>query len=224
MPPGTQIFDVSWVGAHLGQIAERIGQHLELTILPVAIGFVIALVLSIWAVRQPIVYGPITLVTGVIYTIPSLAAFAVLIPITGLSLISALIPLVSYTLLILVRSIVAGFRGVPADVLEAAEGMGYTPTQRLLQVEFPLAVPMMITGLRLATVTAIGLATVASIIGGDTFGGLGQLITEGLQTFFPTKYLLGAFLSIVLAFGADFVFIRVERLITPWARTPGRAS
>jgi osmoprotectant transport system permease protein len=170
------------------------------------------------------VYGPVTLVTGVIYTIPSLAAFAVLIPITGLSLVSALIPLVSYTLLILVRSIVAGFRGVPADVLEAAEGMGYTPTQRLFQVEFPLAVPMMITGLRLATVTAIGLATVASIIGGDTFGGLGQLITEGLQTFFPTKYLLGAFLSIVLAFGADFVFVRVERLITPWARTPDRAG
>jgi osmoprotectant transport system permease protein len=223
MPPGTQIFDFSWVGAHLGQIAERIGQHLELTILPVAIGFVIALVLSIWAVRQPIVYGPITLVTGVIYTIPSLAAFAVLIPITGLSLVSALIPLVSYTLLILVRSIVAGFRGVPADVLEAAEGMGYTATQRLFRVEFPLAVPMMITGLRLATVTAIGLATVGSIIGGDTFGGLGQLITEGLQTFFPTKYLLGAFLSIVLAFGADFVFVRVERLITPWARNPGRA-
>ncbi len=224
MPPGTQIFDFSWVGAHLGEIAERIGQHLELTILPVAIGFVIALILSIWAVRQPIVYGPITLVTGVIYTIPSLAAFAVLIPITGLSLVSALIPLVSYTLLILVRSIVAGFRGVPADVLEAAEGMGYTSTQRLIRVEFPLAVPMMITGLRLATVTAIGLATVASIIGGDTFGGLGQLITEGLQFFFPTKYLLGAFLSIVLAFGADFVFIRVERLITPWARSPGRAG
>jgi osmoprotectant transport system permease protein len=222
MPPGTQFFDFSWVGAHLGQIAERIGQHLELTILPVAIGFVIALALSIWAVRQPIVYGPITLITGVIYTIPSLAAFAVLIPITGLSLVSALIPLVSYTLLILVRSIVAGFRGVPPDVLEAAEGMGYTRTQRLIRVEFPLAVPMMITGLRLATVTAIGLATVASIIGGDTFGGLGQLITEGLQTFFPTKYLLGALLSIVLAVGADFFFVGLERLITPWARKQGR--
>lgn len=222
MPPGTQIFDFGWVGAHLGQIAERIGQHLELTILPVAIGFVIALALSIWAVRHPIVYGPITLITGVIYTIPSLAAFAVLIPITGLSLVSALIPLVSYTLLILVRSIVAGFRGVPPDVLEAAEGMGYTRTQRLFRVEFPLAVPMMITGLRLATVTAIGLATVASIIGGDTFGGLGQLITEGLQTFFPTKYLLGALLSILLAFAADTFFVQLERLITPWARKQGR--
>jgi osmoprotectant transport system permease protein len=129
---------------------------------------------------------------------------------------------VSYTLLILVRSIVAGFRGVPPDVLEAAEGMGYTRTQRLIQVEFPLAVPLMITGLRLATVTAIGLATVASIVGGDTFGGLGQLITEGLQTFFPTKYLLGAALSIVLAFGADLFFVQVEHLITPWARNPGR--
>lgn len=224
MLPGQQLIDFSWIGDHLGQIAERIGQHLELTILPVAIGFLIALVLSIWAVRQPIVYGPITAVTGVLYTIPSLAAFAVLIPITGLSLVSALIPLVSYTLLILVRSIVAGFRGVPPEVLEAAEGMGYTRTQRLIRVEFPLAVPMMIAGLRLATVTAIGLATVASIIGGDTFGGLGQLITEGLQTFFPTKYLLGAALSVVLAVSADVLFVQVERWITPWARAPGSAG
>jgi len=146
----------------------------------------------------------------------------VLTPITGLSLISALIPLVTYTLLILVRSIVAGFRGVPPDVLEAAEGMGYTRTQRLIRVEFPLAVPMMITGLRLATVSAIGLAMVASIIGGDTFGGLGQLITEGLQTFFPTKYLLGALLSILLAFAADTFFVQLERLITPWSRKQGR--
>jgi osmoprotectant transport system permease protein len=224
MLPGQQLIDFSWIGDHLGQIAERIGQHLELTILPVAIGFLIALVLSIWAVRQPIVYGPITAVTGVLYTIPSLAAFAVLIPITGLSLVSALIPLVSYTLLILVRSIVAGFRGVPPEVLEAAEGMGYTRTQRLIRVEFPLAVPMMIAGLRLATVTAIGLATVASIIGGDTFGGLGQLITEGLQTFFPTKYLLGAALSVVLAVSADVLFVQIERWITPWARAPGSAG
>ncbi|HZL33299.1 MAG TPA: ABC transporter permease [Verrucomicrobiae bacterium] len=224
MLPGQQLIDFSWIGDHLGQIAERIGQHLELTILPVAIGFLIALVLSIWAIRQPIVYGPITVVTGVLYTIPSLAAFAVLIRITGLSLLSALIPLVSYTLLILVRNIVAGFRGVPPEVLEAAEGMGYTRTQRLIWVEIPLAVPMMITGLRLATVTAIGLATVASIIGGDTFGGLGQLISEGLQTYFPTKYLLGAVLSIVLAVGADVFFVQVERWITPWARNPGRVA
>jgi osmoprotectant transport system permease protein len=224
MLPGQQLIDFSWIGDHLGQIAERIGQHVELTILPVAIGFLIALVLSIWAIRQPIVYGPITVVTGVLYTIPSLAAFAVLIRITGLSLLSALIPLVSYTLLILVRNIVAGFRGVPPEVLEAAEGMGYTRTQRLIWVEIPLAVPMMITGLRLATVTAIGLATVASIIGGDTFGGLGQLISEGLQTYFPTKYLLGAVLSIVLAVGADVFFVQVERWITPWARNPGRVA
>jgi osmoprotectant transport system permease protein len=102
--------------------------------------------------------------------------------------------------------------------------MGYTRTQRLIWVEIPLAVPMMITGLRLATVTAIGLATVASIIGGDTFGGLGQLISEGLQTYFPTKYLLGAVLSIVLAVGADVFFVQVERWITPWARNPGRVA
>ncbi len=218
MIPGQPLIDFGWILDHLDDIALRIWQHVILTAIPVAIGFGIAFLLGIWIVRKPVVYGPVTVVSGLLYTIPSLAAFAVLIPITGISLITAVIPLVTYTLLILVRSIVAGFRGVPTDVLEAAEGMGYTRRQRLVRVEFPLAIPMMITGLRLATVTVIGLATVASIIGGDTFGGLGQLITEGLQTFFPTKYLLGAVLSILLAFAADYLFIRLERRVTPWAQ------
>jgi osmoprotectant transport system permease protein len=95
--------------------------------------------------------------------------------------------------------------------------MGYTRRQRLVSVELPLAIPLMIAGIRLASVTTIGLATIAAVLG-DTFGGLGQLITEGIQTFFPTQYLLGAFLSILLAFGADFLFVRLERLITPWTR------
>ena len=153
-----------------------------------------------------------------LYTIPSLAAFAALVPITGITLITAVIPLTTYTLLILFRSFASGFTSVPAEILEAAEGMGYTRGQRLFGVELPLAVPLMIAGIRLASVTTIGLVTVASAIGGDTFGGLGQLITEGIQTFFPTKYLLGAALSVLLAFSADFLFVRVERLITPWTR------
>ena len=218
MPPGTQVFDVGWVGGHLGQIALRIFQHLELTILPLILGIIVSLVLAVWAVRQQRVYGPITAVTGLLYTIPSLAAFAALVPITGITLITALIPLTTYTLLILFRSFATGFTSVPAEILEAAEGMGYTRRQRLFRVELPLAVPLMIAGVRLASVTTIGLATVASAIGGDTFGGLGQLITEGIQTFFPTKYLLGAALSVLLAFSADFLFVRVERFITPWAR------
>ena len=217
MPPGTKIFDFGWLPDHIGLIVERLAQHLELTILPLILGILISLVLAIWAVRQPRVYPPITAITGLLYTIPSLAAFALILPITGLSLITALIPLTTYTLLILFRSFASGFTSVPAEILEAAEGMGYTRRQRLFRVELPLAVPLMIAGIRLASVTTIGLATVASVLGGDTFGGLGQLITEGIQTFFPTKYLLGAILSVLLAFAADFLFVRFERLITPWA-------
>ena len=224
MPPGTKIFDFGWVGDHVGQIVERILQHLELTIPPLVLGIIVSLVLAVWAVRQPRVYPPITAVTGLLYTIPSLAAFAALVPITGITLITAVIPLTTYTLLILFRSFATGFTAVPAEILEAAEGMGYTRGQRLFRVELPLAVPLMIAGIRLASVTTIGLVTIASAIGGDTFGGLGQLITEGIQTFFPTKYLLGAALSVLLAFSADFLFVRVEHLMTPWARARAGAG
>jgi osmoprotectant transport system permease protein len=216
MQPGKPLIDFPWIFDHLDDIGEAILQHLQLTIIPLALGFIISLLLALWAVRQPRVYGPITAVSGILYTIPSLAAFAFLRPITGLSLVTAVIPLTTYTLLILVRNIVAGFNAVPADVLEAAEGMGYTRRERLLRVELPLAIPLMLAGLRLASVTTIGLATIVSVLG-NSFGGLGQLITEGLQTFFPTKYLLGAVLSVLLAFGADFLFVRFERLVTPWA-------
>lgn len=215
MIEGKPLIDFAWILDHLDDIGESILQHLQLTILPLIAGFFIALVLAIWAVRQPRVYGPVTAVTGILYTIPSLAAFAILRPVFGLSLLTALIPLTTYTLLILVRNIVAGFQAVPADVLEAAEGMGYTRRQRLLRVELPLAVPLMLAGVRLASVTTIGLATVAAVLG-NSFGGLGQLITEGLQTFFPTKYLLGAVLSVVLAFIADALFVQLEKVITPW--------
>lgn len=218
MQPGAPLINFDWIADHVGALWTATMQHIELTILPVAIGFVISLFLSIWAARRPVVYGPLVTLGGILYTIPSLALFAVLIPITGLSLVTVLIPLVSYTILIYVRSIVAGIRGVPAEVLESADGMGYTSTQRLIRVELPLAVPMMITGLRLATVTTIGLVTVASIVGGAEFGGYGQLITEGLQTLFPTKYLLGALLSILLAMVADALLVQIERLVTPWAR------
>ena len=217
MIEGKPLIDFGWILEHLDDIAESILQHLQLTILPLVAGFFIALILAIWAVRQPRVYGLITAVTGIMYTIPSLAAFAILRPIFGLSLLTALIPLTTYTLLILVRNIVAGFQAVPADVLEAAEGMGYTRRQRLLRVELPLAVPLMLAGVRLASVTTIGLATVAAVLG-NSFGGLGQLITEGLQTFFPTKYLLGAALSVVLAFMADALFVQLEKVITPWTQ------
>jgi osmoprotectant transport system permease protein len=206
-----------WYVENLDTILEAIWQHLILTAVPLAVGFVISLGLAIWAVRKPWVYGPVTAVTGILYTIPSLAAFALLVPVFGFSMLTAFIPLTTYTLLILFRNIVAGFQAVPREVLEAADGMGYRPRERLLRVEIPLAVPLMITGVRLAAVTLIGLATVASILG-SSFGGLGQLITEGLQTFFPTKYVLGGVLSVVLALVVDALLVRAERIATPWAR------
>ena len=206
-----------WIADNADVILLAIWQHMILVVVPLAVGFAISLGLAIWAVRKPVVYGPVTAVTGILYTIPSLAAFALLVPIFGFSMLVAFVPLTTYTLLILFRNIVAGFQGVPSEVLEAADGMGYRPRERLLRVELPLAVPLMITGVRLAAVTLIGLATVASILG-SSFGGLGQLITEGLQTFFPTKYVLGGVLSVLLALVVDLVLVRLERIATPWSQ------
>ena len=214
--------DWSWVTSHVGAMATRFLQHLQLVGIAVTAGFAISLVLAIWAFRQPRAYSPITAITGLLYTIPSLAAFALLRPFTGLTLLTAVIPLTTYTLLILVRANVAGFQSVPADVVEAAEGMGYTRRQRLVRVELPLALPLIMAGIRLAVVTTIGLATVASILG-ENFGGFGFFITEGLDRFFLTEIYVGAVLSIVMAFAADFILVRIERWITPWARAKAGA-
>jgi osmoprotectant transport system permease protein len=210
-------FRWDWVVDHLDDIGVAIWQHLIYVVLPLLIGFVISLGLAILAVRRPVYYGPVTAITGILYTIPSLAAFALLIPFTGLSPLTAFIPLTTYTLLILFRNIVAGFQSVPAEVIEAANGMGYRSRERLLRVEIPLALPLMFAGIRLAAVTLIGLATVVAILG-SSFGGLGQLITDGLQTFFPTKYVTGGVVAVILAFIVDFLLVRLERVATPWAR------
>lgn len=215
--------DWSWLASHVDPMLQRFLQHLQLVVIAVVAGFVISLLLAVWAYRRPRTYAPIIVITGLLYTVPSLAAFALLRPITGLTLLTALIPLTTYTLLILVRGNVAGFRSVPADVLEAAEGMGYARRERLLRVELPLALPLIMAGVRLATVTTIGLATVASILG-ETFGGFGFFITEGLNRFFMTEILAGAVLSIAMAFGADFLLVRLERRITPWARIRAAAG
>jgi osmoprotectant transport system permease protein len=214
--------DWKWVIDHVGAMWTRFGQHLQLVAIAVAAGFAISLVLAVWAYRRPRLYAPITGITGLLYTIPSLAAFALLRPFTGLTLLTAVIPLTTYTLLILVRANVAGFNSVAPDVIEAAEGMGYSRRERLLRVELPLALPMIMAGIRLAVVTTIGLATVASILG-ESFGGFGYFITEGLDRFFLTEIYVGAVLSIVMAFAADFLLVRIERLITPWTRAKAQA-
>lgn len=207
----------TWIAEHLDDIGFRTAQHLWFTVVAVGVGFVIALALSLAIVRVRGLYGPVTGIAGVIYTIPSLALFAALVPLTGLSFLTGVIPLVLYSLLILVRNIVAGFDAVPAEVLEAADGMGFSRARRLRAIELPLAVPLMVTGLRLATVSTIGLVMIVSLIG-DNFGALGLFIKEGIQTFFPTKVYVGAVLSLAIAFAADAGFVALERALTPWAR------
>jgi osmoprotectant transport system permease protein len=151
----------------------------------------------------------------VLYSIPSLALFVMLIPLTGLSVATAEIGLVSYTLLIFIRNIVAGIDGVPSEVREAALGMGYTRRRMLLEIELPIALPVVIAGIRIATVTTVGLVTITALIG---LGGLGQLILDGLNRLFTTPLIIGAVLSVVLALLLDGVLVLAERALTPWAR------
>jgi osmoprotectant transport system permease protein len=214
---GRPLIDWEWIVEHLDDIAFRTGQHLWLAGIAVIVGFVISFALALAIRKYPALFGPVAAISGVLYTIPSLALFAVLVPITGLSLLTAEIPLVIYTLLIYVRNIVAGFRAVPDEVLESAIGMGFGTNRRLWAIEVPLAVPLIVSGIRIASVSTIGLVMIVALIG-NNFGGLGLFIREGIQTFFPTKVYLGAVLSVALAFVADALFVAVERAITPWAR------
>ena len=209
-----------WIARRPDEIWQRTVEHVQMTVVAVAIGLAISAALSVLAVRFRWTYAPITWVAGVLYTIPSMALFAVLIPITGLGFVSAQIALVSYTILILVRSIVTGLDGVPAAAREAADGMGYTATRRLLRVELPLALPTIVAGVRIASVTVIGLVTVTALIGN---GGYGAFIDDGLSRRFSTPIVLGAALSVALAMVVDLVLFGIERVLTPW-RAAARRS
>jgi osmoprotectant transport system permease protein len=221
MPDPEPLIRWDWLAARLDVLAFRTLEHIWLTVLAVAIGFVISFALALLIRRRPRAYTPITGAASVIYTIPSLALFAALVPITGLSVLTAEIALVGYTLLILVRNTVAGLQGVPADVREAADAMGYAGWQRLWRVDLPLALPVIVGGVRIATVTTVGLVTVAALIGQ---GGLGALIRDGLRTFFPTLYITGAILSVALAIAADAMFVGLQRRATPWARARSKSG
>jgi osmoprotectant transport system permease protein len=217
------VIDWGWMADHLDELAFRTLQHLYLTAIAVVAGFAISFVLAVWSVRRRAVYPPIAALAGVLYTIPSLALFAALVPVTGLrSIVTAEFPLVAYTLLIFIRNIVSGFDAVPRDVLEAADGMGYTPRRRLWLVELPLALPLVIAGIRLATVSTIGLVTITGILG-DGLGGLGFFIFEAYRHTFLTETLFGAIPLMLLAVVADVVLVRVQRRLTPWSR-PARPS
>ena len=210
------MIDWGWMADHLDDLAARTIQHLQFTLVALVAGFAISFALSLWSVRARRVYAPITAVAGILYTIPSLALFASLVPITGLSFLTAIIPLVLYTLLILVRNIVAGFDAVPRDVEEAADGMGYTRRQRLGAVDLPLALPLIVAGVRVASVSTIGLVTITGALG-DRFGGLGFFIFEGYRRSFPTEILFGAIPAMVLAIAVDLALVGVQGRLTPWS-------
>jgi osmoprotectant transport system permease protein len=187
----------------------------ELTAIAVGVGLLLAIPIGVFAWRYRGSRGPVLATAGAFYTVPSLALFALLVPWTGLTVVTAEIGLVSYTLLILVRNIVVGLDGVPAEVRDAAAGMGYRPFRQLLRIELPLALPVIVAGLRIATVTTIGLVTVTALIGE---GGLGQLLLDGLQRDFRTPLVVGSVLSVGLAVVCDAALAIGQRALTPWSR------
>jgi osmoprotectant transport system permease protein len=204
-----------WVWRHTGDIYDALREHVVLTALTMLFGLLVAVPLALVSWRSRRAYHAVLFATGLLYTIPSLALFAFLIPVTGLSRTTALVPLVSYTLLILVRNMVTGLDSVPPEVREAATGMGYSPARRLVAVDVPLALPAIVAGIRIATVSTIGLVTVAALVGQ---GGLGRLILQGLRLNFSTPLVLGVVLSAALAVAADLLLLGLQRALMPWAR------
>ena len=202
-----------WVVDHLDRYTTPLLQHVFLTVTSVAAGFLIAGSLAILAHRRRWLVGPITNVTGILYTLPSVAVFFLLLPITGRGNLTAIIALTAYTLLILFRNILAGLDAVPADARDAGRGMGLTDRQLLWRVELPLALPAIMAGLRIATTTTVGLAALAFFAGA---GGLGEPLEA--QKAFKTNVVFAGGLCVALAIVLDAMILLVQRSITPWTR------
>jgi osmoprotectant transport system permease protein len=211
---GTFCWD--WFTSHWGTTFEpAIIEHIELALIALVLGFIIAFALAVAAYRKRWLVPPVTFVTSLLYTVPSLAAFEILIPVTGINRTTVEIPLTSYTLLILFTNTLAGLSGVSPDVRDAAAGIGLTPRQSLLRVELPLAVPTIIAGLRIAAVTMISLATVAAAVLPQ---GLGKIIFDALNTGnFNTSFIAAGAFCVLLALAADGLLALAQRLLTPWA-------
>lgn len=215
-------FRVEWIVDNLDVLALAVGEHVVLTVIAVVGGLLVAAPVTLLIHRRRRLIGPVLGLTGVLYAVPSLALFAFLIPVTGLSLLTAEIALISYTLLILIRNGLAGLDGVEPEIVEAATGLGHSGRQRLWHVELPLATPVIMAGIRVATVTTIGLVAVTALIGQ---GGLGfVIITLGIRRQFETAILVGVALSVLLAVVADRGLVLLERALTPWARNRAGAG
>jgi osmoprotectant transport system permease protein len=190
-------------------------QHLEITGVAIALSIAIAFPLALLARRLPRLQGLVLGTSTAIYTIPSLALFPLLVPFTGITATTVVIGLALYALTILVRSMLAGLVGVPAEVRESATGLGYGATRLLVRIEIPLALPVMMAGLRVATVSTVALTTVGSLI---SYGGLGNLIQDGVNNDFKAELLAASVLCVVLAFALDALIVVAQWLATPWAR------
>jgi osmoprotectant transport system permease protein len=202
-----------WAWHHFDRYTGPFLEHLQLVLLSTAAGFVIAGALALVAHRRRWLVGPVTQVSAILYTVPSLAAFFLLLPLTGRGRTTAVIALAAYTLLILFRNTLAGLDGVPADARDAGRGMGYTARQLLWRVEVPLAVPAILAGLRVALTTTVGLAALAFYAGA---GGLGEALAS--QKDFKTNVLLAGGLCVVMAAALDALVLGAERVLTPWSR------
>ncbi|WP_409331052.1 ABC transporter permease [Trujillonella humicola] len=209
-------FDPSFVSRNWDTILGHLREHVWLTVAAVLLGALLALPMALLARRSRWLAGPVLAFSTIVYTIPSLALFALLLPVTGLSATTVLVGLTAYSLVILVRSFLAGLQGVPGEVREAARGMGLSPAQLFVRVDLPLALPTFMAGLRVATVSTVALTTVGVLVG---HGGLGQLITGGLaRNEYRAEIVTGALGCVLLALVADLLLVGVERLLTPWAR------
>ncbi len=201
------------------ELTEATTEHLWLTVVSVLLGLALAFPLALLARRFTNMESGIVGATTIVYTIPSLAMFSLLLPITGITATSVIIGLALYSLTILVRNILAGLRGVPGEVKESAAGLGYGPGRMLFRVELPLAMPVIFAGLRVATVSTVALVTVGSILDA---GGLGNLLADGVNSQFKAQIFAASVLCVALAVVLDVVIVVGERLSLPWVRAGGR--
>ena len=202
-----------WIADNLDRYVRPLEQHVVLTLVSVAIGFAIAFALALLAHRRRWLVAPIVQVTGILYTLPSVALFFLLLPVTGRGSLTAVVALVAYTLLIIFRNVVTGLDGVPADARDAGLGMGLTPNQLLWRVELPLALPEIMAGLRIAVTTTVGLAALAFLAGA---GGLGEAIFADVN--FRSNVLVAGGLCVLLAVVLDVLVLGAQKALTPWTR------
>lgn len=210
-----EIFCFDWAREHIDRFGTPTMQHLELVLFSVLLGFAVAFALSLFAHRNRWLRPPLLAATGVLYTVPSVAFFFLLLPVTGLGRDTAIIVLAAYTLQIIYRNTMLGLANVPASVKDAARGMGLTDRQILWRVELPLATPEIIAGLRIATVSTVAIATLAVFI---SAGGLGTQMYGGGNLTFPTSVIIAAAIAILMALAFDAVLLGIQRFATPWRK------